>query len=784
MKKASSKKTEKSTKEEKMEKIDSSILYIDPNKPKTTEKKKRSWWKLALAIFGYLSLVGFLTVAGLFLYYMKDLPNPSKMNNRVVVESTKIYDRTGQHLLYEIHGEEKRTVISGVEMPDAVQKATIVLEDQGFYSHYGVDIRGILRAILKDVIKGGAAQGGSTITQQLVKNSILTSEKRLSRKIKELILAIEVEQKFSKDEILQMYLNEIPYGSNAYGIEAAAQTFFGKSAKDLTLGESALLACLPNAPTRYSPYGTHTDQLLYRWKMALDKMAELGYITPEMAEETKNEDILSQVKPALSNITAPHFVMFVKEQLAKEFGEEEIEKNGYKVYTTLDWDLQQIAEKAVKEGVDNNGSKYGFANAGLVAINPRTGQILAMVGSKDYFGKSEPAGCISGKNCTFEPQDNIAVRSRQPGSSFKPYVYAEAFTKGYTPNTILFDVDIDFSTNSDQTYNPKNYDNRNRGPVKMKEALSMSLNVPAVETLYLAGVRDSIDLARNMGITTLNNPDNYGLSLVLGGGEVKLVDHVSAFGVFANKGYKNEFIIGDRKDTKTAVIRIEDPQGTVLKKYDAPKSLEALNKNVALQLCDILSNNDLRTPVFGAHNSLVIPGHQVAAKTGTTNKWRDGWLVGATPSLATGVWTGNNDGKLMAEGADGSYVAGPIWNKFMTEALKNEPNEEFEKPEEVITNIPILDGNLAIEEEQKVCKKDGDYCLLDGDSNCSDDDRKKRKVFNAHSILYYVKKSDPTGEPTRHPEDDPQFNAWEKAVQKWAEDKAEDKDLVNIKKCK
>jgi len=320
-----------------------------------------------------------------------------------------------------------------------------------------------------------------------------------------------------------MYLNEIPYGSNAYGIEAASQTFFGKPARELTLGQSALLAALPNAPSYYSPFGSHTDRLLIRWKYALSEMARLGYITQEQANQAKDEDILGQIRPFKTNISAPHFVLYVKQQLIDEFGEEQIEKNGLKVYTTLDWDLQQMAEKAVKEGVEKNGSRYKFANAALVSVDPRTGQILTMVGSKDYFGQSEPAGCISGKNCKFEPQDNVAVRPRQPGSSFKPYVYAESFTKGYTPETYLYDVDTDFSLDTGKTYNPKNYDNQNRGPVKMKEALAMSLNVPAVKALYLAGVKDSVDLAHSMGITTLDNPSRYGLALVLGGGEVKLV---------------------------------------------------------------------------------------------------------------------------------------------------------------------------------------------------------------------------------------------------------------------
>lgn len=743
----------------KMRKIPKKVQKVRKDK-----KKMKKIINIGLIVIG----AGLLFVVGIFAYYMKDLPDPGKINKRIVAESTKIYDRTGEHLLYEVHGEEKRTVVPISEIPDSIKYATISLEDQGFYNHKGVDMRGILRAAVKDVINVGAAQGGSTITQQFIKNSILTSEKRISRKIKELILAIGIEQKFTKDEILQMYLNEIPYGSNAYGVEAAAQTFFGTHARDLTLSQSALLACLPNAPTYYSPFGSHTDRLLIRWQHTLNEMAKLGYITKEQAEEAKKEDILSQIKSADSNMRAPHFVLYVKEQLVEEFGEEEIEKEGLKVYTTLDWDLQQKAEKIVREGVEENGDKYGFSNAALVATNPENGQILSMVGSKDYFNEE------------IDGNVNVAIRLRQPGSSFKPYVYAEAFRKGYRPDTILFDVDTNFSTDSGEPYNPKNYDNTNRGPVKMKKALGGSLNVPAVKALYLAGVKDSINLAKSMGITSLNKPDRYGLALVLGGGEVKLIDHVSAFSVFANQGVKQE---------KTAVLKIEDAEGKVLKNYEKQKGEKVLEKNVALQITDILSNNNNRAAVFGTDNNLVIPGKQVAAKTGTTNEWRDGWLVGATPSLAAGVWTGNNDNTPMAQGADGSYTAGPIWKAFMIEALKNSQNGGFEKPKDEYdedgekTDKPIILGTLEEKEEIKVCKyASGKYCLAN--KYCPDDEVDKKKFSNAHTILYYVDIDDPLGDYPKDPDKDPQFKNWEKAVQKWSKKENGDLKEAPERECK
>ncbi len=728
------------------------------------EKKKKKIWKILLIIIG----IGFLSVAGVFVYYAKDLPDPGKINKRIVAESTKIYDRTGEQLLYEVHGEERRTIIPEDQIPAAVKYATIVLEDQSFFKHHGVDFQGIIRAALKDAMKGNVAQGGSTITQQFVKNSILTSEKKISRKIKEVVLAIEIEQKFTKKQILQMYLNEIPYGSNAYGIEAAAQTFFGVPARDLTLAQSALLAALPKAPTYYSPHGSHTDKLLARWKYALTKMQDLGYITQEQYEEAVNQDVLKQIIPFRSNIKAPHFVLYVKEQLVKEFGEEEVEKGGFNVYTTLDWDMQQLAERVVKEGVEKNGNKYNFSNAALVALNPKNGHILTMVGSKDYFDES------------IDGNVNVAIRMRQPGSSFKPYVYAQAFRKGYMPETTIFDVDTNFEASNGKEYNPKNYDNKNRGPIKMKRALAMSLNVPAVKTLYLAGIKNSIELAKSMGITTLNNPSRYGLALVLGGGEVKLIDHVAAFSVFANAGEKNE---------KTAILRVEKPNGEVLKNYENQKEKRVLEKDVALQICEILSENKYRAPVFGTNNDLVISGRQVAAKTGTTNEWRDGWLVGASPSLAAGVWTGNNNNTPMAQGADGSYTAGPIWNAFMSQALKNKQLEEFEKPKSIRELIdmrisegaiikPILDGSFEAEEEIDVCKKDdGDYCLAN--KHCPDSLMEDKHFFNAHTILYYVDKDDPLGEYPEDPDDDPQFKNWEKAVQKWAEKKA-DKESLKI----
>jgi 1A family penicillin-binding protein len=711
-----------------------------------SKSNKRKFFGIIAA---YVFLAFFIFVAGVFIYFAKDLPSPGKMNNRVVVESTKIYDRTGQHILYEIHGEEKRTIIPFRDIPDSVKYATLALEDQDFYSHHGIKFSSIIRAALKDVFKGGVSQGGSTITQQFIKKSMLTDERTLSRKIKEVILAIELETKYSKDEILEMYLNQIPYGSNAYGIEAAAQTFFQKNARDLTLDEAALLASLPQAPSYYSPNGSHPDALKGRQEYALKTMAALGYISEEQAEEFKRADVLSKISPVQEKIEAAHFVMYIKEYLEKTYGEQTVEKGGLKVYTTLDWDKQQVAEKVVREGAESNSKKYRAENASLVAIDPKTGQILCMVGSKDYFDKS------------IDGQVNVSIRNRQPGSSFKPYVYLTAFKEGYTPDTQLWDVDTNFELDTGKSYNPKNYDGKNRGLLRMKDALAMSLNVPAVETLYLAGVKDSISTAKDLGITTISDPGRIGLSLVLGGGEVTLLDHTNSFATLAAGGIFHR---------KTAILKITDAQGNILEEYKSDPGKRVVDEKYVAMLDSVISNNDLRAPVFGKKNPLSFEGRQVAAKTGTTNEWRDGWTMGYTPSIAVGVWAGNNNNSAMAEGADGVYVAAPIWRAFMDQVLTNYSTESFPKYEKEDTGKDVLDGKLETTDEIKVCKLPGEknkYCLAN--SSCPDKLVEKKKFFTGHAILWYLSKDDPRGDAPKNPDNDPQFNNWEKAVQKWAE---------------
>ncbi len=743
------------------------MWVISPkNKLIPSKNKKKKWkftWKTAGKILFILILTGILIVAGIFIWFAQDLPNPEKLNTLTLAQTTKIYDRTGQHVLYKIHGEEKRTEIPFSQMPDNIKYASIALEDQNFYSNHGVEIKGIFRAALKDILHRGAAQGGSTITQQLVKLSLLSSQKTLVRKIKEVILAVELEQKFSKDQILAMYLNKIPYGSNAYGIEAAAETYFNCHASQLTLEEAALLASLPKAPSYYSPYGNHTKNLVARQQYALNQMAKLGYITQEQADTAKKINILAKIKPFSDKIDAPHFVMYIKEYLEKKYDRQTIEQGGMKVYTTLDWNLQQIAEQAVKAGAVKNATRWGASNAALVAIDPKTGQILAMVGSKNYF------------DTKIDGQVNVALSPRQPGSSFKPFVYLTAFQKGFTPDTQLWDVNTNFSTTDGKIYNPKNYDGKNRGLLKMKNALAMSLNVPAVKTLYLAGVKNSINLAHKMGITTLNQPDRYGLSLVLGGGEVTLLDHTNAYATLADDGVYHP---------KVSILKVVDKDGHILEQYKSSDGQKVVKEKYMAMLDYILSSNKLRSPVFGSHSPLYFPDRPVAAKTGTTNAWRDGWTMGYTPSLAAGVWAGNNDNTPMRKGADGEFVAAPIWHAFMEKALQNYNIDQFPKYKPEETGKKVLDGKLKATQEVNVCRiPDSDnYCLAN--DNCPSSQQDKKKFANVHTILYYVNKDDPQGEQPKKPSSDSQYKNWEKAIIKYTKKhKDYGKGVAPTKEC-
>jgi 1A family penicillin-binding protein len=719
----------------------------------------------AITKFIVFCLVFFiLGTIGIFAYFAKDLPDPTKISQRQIVESTKIYDRTGQMVLYDIHGEEKRTVILFEEIPQFVKDATVVIEDDNFYHHFGLDWRGILRAAWANLTRQKIAQGGSTITQQFIKNAYLggpQSARTFTRKIKEAILALVLERKYSKDEILGFYLNQVSYGSNAYGIEAASQTFFNKPAKELTLAESTLLAALPKAPSYYSPYGSHPDELKARKEYVLDRLVKFSYIAEEQAEQAKEEKLeyASQV-----DLKAHHFVTMVKEYLEEKYSRvyTDINMAGLKVYTTLDWDLQQIAEEVVTDGVEQNEKKYRATNAALVAIDPKTGQLLALVGSKRYE----------------EDQFNVATSPhRQPGSSFKPFAYATAFKKGFSPETILFDLPTSFGKfgpGEGKEYSPNNYDLKFRGPVTMRQALAQSINLPSVKTLYLAGVRETINLAQDMGITTLKDRSRYSLSLVLGGGEIKLLDETAAYGVFATEGVKHPVNL---------ILKIEDGQGNILEEYQ-DKAIRVLGQQTACQINDILSDETARAPMMGSYSKLYLPGRPAAVKTGTTQDYSDGWTVGYTPSLVVGIWAGNNDyTQKMRLGAAGLYVAAPIWNEFMKQAYEIKSLEEnsemtrqsnefilakkiesFTPPEPITSTKSIINGQIAFQRKIKIDKISGKLA-----TDLTPPDLIEEKIYQeVHSILYYVDKDNPLGDYPDEPGQDPQFENWEKPVLEWA----------------
>jgi 1A family penicillin-binding protein len=708
---------------------------------KDRTKRLLTW---AGIVFVALFVVGALTTVAAFAWFSRDLPDPNKINDRVLAQSTKIYDRTGEHLLYDVHGNEKRTVVSLSDISEYAKKATVTAEDKNFYRHKGIDFRGFVRAVLKNVIRlNPSGQGGSTITQQFIKNSILTPEKSYIRKIKEAVLAYQLEKRFSKDEILQLYLNEIPYGSNAYGIEAAAQNYFGTSAKNLTLSQGALLAALPRAPTYYSPYGNNVDALNARHAAILDSMVEEGYVTREEADAAKNEKIV--FRPRREGIIAPHFVFYVRELLTEKYGEETVEQGGLKVITTLDLLHQEAGEAAIAEYVEKNEKQWNASNAAMVSLDTKTGQILAMVGSRDYF------------NIENDGNVNVALRPRQPGSSFKPVVYTSAFERGYTPETMVFDLVTNFDTGSGKPYVPHNYDSREHGPVSLRKALAGSLNIPAVKTLYLAGVNNVLDNADELGYTTLKDRERFGLSLVLGGAEVKLLEHTSAYATLAREGIRHP---------TTPILRVESRNGKTLEQYEK-KEIRVLDEVAVRNVNDILSDNSARSFIFGSRNYLTLPDRPVAAKTGTTNDYRDAWTLGFTPSIAAGFWVGRNDNTEMKRGADGSVVAAPMWNSYMKKVLSGTPVETFKKPPANDAEKPILRGQIDVVHELPVDRLTGNIIP----DSCRDSYPKlyitKKKFKEAHTILHWVQKSDPRGDPPANPSDDPQYSAWEKPVQEW-----------------
>lgn len=646
-------------------------------KIKRNKKQLLSWFFRAFAL-------GVAVIALMFIYFSFTLPDPNTLLQRTVPESTKIYDRNGA-LLYEIHGEAKRTLVKLDQISPNLTHATIAVEDKDFYKHRGISIRGLLRAVWADITSGSKQQGGSTITQQFVKNALLTKDKSWIRKLKEVILSIELEARYSKDEILQLYVNEIPYGRNAYGIEAASKAYFDKSAKDLTLEESAYLAALPQSTTYYNPFGPHRDALDRRQQTILALMEAQGYITKDQKEAAAATKVT--FLPPQNSLKAPHFVLYVQDYLANKYGESTLEEGGLKVYTTLDYNLQQTAERIVNDQGIKNAQNNNAHNAGFVAIDPKTGQILAMVGSRDFFGKSYPAGCQAGK-CQFDPSVNVTLTPQQPGSSFKPYVYLTAFTKefGYAPASLLMDVTTNFGKYGNTDYIPKNYSGNNNGPVSIRKALAGSLNIPAVKMLALVGVNNATETAHDLGITS--PLQNCGLSLVLGGCEVKLLDHTAAYATLADGGIKHQV---------TPILKIESRVGDTLEEYK-DQGERVVDEQAVYEITNILSDDSARSYVFGAGGPLTLPGRPVACKSGTTNEWKDGWTMCYTPSIAVGAWVGNNNNENMKSNADGGRVAAPITNQFLKEALKGKPVEQFKAPNGITTvAVDAVSGKLPTE---------------------------------------------------------------------------------------
>ena len=685
-----------------------------------TRKFRHSNRLLAIAALG-------LFASGMLILWVASfrIPALEDISLRRIDQSTKIYDRTGEILLYDMSSDARRALVQFEDISPYARAAALAIEDKNFYSHNGFQWTSFLRAVLVNVSTLSFSQGGSTITQQVVKNSILTKDKTPARKLKELILAVKLEKVLTKDEILSLYLNEIPYGGTIYGIGEAAQSFFGKPASQLTLAESAYLAALPKAPTYYSPYGRNLPELETRKDLVLYEMLSNNFISQEEYESAKKEKVEFKPRGNTGSIKAPHFVFFVIDYLTQKYGEGVVANSGFKVLTTLDYSLQLEAEAISKKYGAINKEKFNGENNGMVAIDPKNGDILMMVGSRDYFDKE------------IDGNFNVTTGFRQPGSTFKPFVYATMFKKGYTDQTILYDTPIQFAagcapdnfTTDDICYAPTNYDGRFRGPITVRNALAQSVNIPAVQGLYLAGISDSIATAKSMGIETLNDFSRYGLSLVLGGGEVSLLDIAAAYSVFANDGIRNPY---------NPVLWVEDAEGNIVDRHSlSPRRV--LPEKVSRLVTDILSDNVARTPGFGANSALYIPTRPVAVKTGTSNDYRDAWIIGYAPNLTVGAWVGNNDNRPMEKKVSGLVVA-PLWREYMEQILPQFPVETFMPPEpEDFSNLkPILRGDWS--------------------------------TVGIHSILYWVDKNNPRGPIPPNPSDDPQFLNWEYGVELWTQD--------------
>ncbi len=623
--------------------------------------------KLFYFLSGALAFYVFVFVPYWTINFLSALPDPKLLSLRDIPVSTKIYDRNGI-LLYQIYDDQNRTIVNLSDLPPYLIDATIAIEDKNFYHHPGFDLSGMIRAAFANA-GGQPVQGGSTITQQLVKSALLTPERTIIRKIKEAILAFWAERIYSKDQILTMYLNQIPYGGAAYGIEAAAQTYFNKPAKNLDLAQSALLAGLPSAPSVYSPFGTHPELTRERQHQVLTLMAQQGYISFSQAAAAENESLTFASNGTI--IKAPHFVMYVKDLLAQKYGLHAVERGGLEVTTSLDYPTYEAVAQMVRDGVARQ-KDLNVGNGAALVTNPATGEILAMVGSTDYFDLAHDGNV------------NVTLARRSPGSSIKPLNYALAFEKNLlTPASILDDSPIIYQIPGSPPYIPQNYDNHFHGKVSARVALASSYNIPAIKVLEKNGLANFIAFARKMGITTFTDTNRFGLSLTLGGGEVTMIDMATAYSAFADNGL--------RTDLKP-ILEVKDYQGRILEDNRSPATSvknQVISPNTAFLISNILSDDSARAPTFGAGSILNIPNHTVAVKTGTTQDKRDNWTIGYTPSYVVAVWVGNNDNSPMSPYLEsGNTGAAAIWNPIMTYLLTNKPNEDFARPDNIVA-VPV-----------------------------------------------------------------------------------------------
>jgi 1A family penicillin-binding protein len=619
-----------------------------------------------LALLAFFGLVIFLIFSAVsFAFYAKDLPRPDKIVRREGF-STKIYDRNGE-LLYDIFANQRRTPVDLIEVPQHLRNATIAIEDKNFYKHGGFDPTGIFRATYNIAIHH-RLQGGSTLTQQLVKNVLLTSQRTITRKLKEFILAVQIENRYSKDQILQMYLNEAPYGGTAWGVEAAAETYFGKKVSELNLVESAILAGLPQRPSVYSPFSDDKKAYIGRTTQVLRRMREDGYITRSQEEEAVKQ--LDKVEFAAEGVSfkAPHFVMYVKKQLEDRYGQQLVESGGLRVTTTLDLKIQEEAQKAVTEEIKKVEGLH-ITNGAAVVLDPQKGEILAMVGSKDY---NDP---------NYDGKVNVTLSLRQPGSAIKPVTYVTALKKGYTASTLLMDTPTTFPGGVGlPDYKPVNYDGKFHGPLQVRYTLGNSINMPAVKMLAMVGLKEMLETAYSLGLSTLEpTTDNFkrlGLSVTLGGGEVRLLELAQAYSAFANGGLRVE---------PAAILKVTDKDGRVLEEKKDVPGKRVITPEQAFIISHILSDNSARLITFGERSALVVPGRTIAVKTGTTNDKRDNWTIGWTPQVVAGVWVGNNDNSPMKEVSSGVSGAAPIWRRVINAALTDKANVSFTVPEGVVT---------------------------------------------------------------------------------------------------